>query len=346
VSRFAKAVKRRQKLRVALVGPTGSGKTYTALRVGAGMAKRLGGRMAVIDTERGSASLYGDLFDFDTLELTTHSPKDYRDALAAAAEEGYVVVVLDSLSHAWMGKDGALEQIDKKAARDPRGNSFTAWRDVTPEHNKLVDAMLAAPYHLIATMRSKTEWVMEEDSRGKKVPRKVGMAPVQRDGVEYEFTVVGDLDIDHRFIVSKTRANTLDGLVIEKPGEDLAKMLMDWLETDSVEEAPKAAPAPEPDAEPEVGGLEGASAEQLMLLRNLLKSHVIKDGERDAVLQEIEDGMDRHTATVRIDEAMKLIERRERREAQNGRRPDAADAMVAAVKEAALPAGETQENLL
>lgn len=240
---FKKATKSQLKLRLALVGPSGTGKTYTALRV----AKGLGSKIAVIDTERGSASKYaGSKFDFDVLELETFSPRTYVDAIHAAEAEGYDVIIIDSLSHAWMGTDGALEQVDKAAART-KGNSFAAWRDVTPMHNGLVDAMLACKAHLIITMRAKTEYVLEEGKNGTKVPRKIGMAPIQRDGMEYEFDVVGDLDYDHRLVVTKTRCDELDGAVIVKPGEEFAATLARWLsDGEPRREEPKTKPAHEP----------------------------------------------------------------------------------------------------
>ena len=133
MSLFKKAVKSRSKLRLALIGPSGSGKTYSALAIAAG----LGSNIAVIDTEHGSASKYADLFNFDVLELGSYSPEKYVEALKAAAAAGYDVVVIDSLSHAWMGKDGALEMVDRAAARSKSGNSFGAWREVTPQHNEI-----------------------------------------------------------------------------------------------------------------------------------------------------------------------------------------------------------------
>jgi len=138
------------------------------------------------------------------------------------------VLIIDSLSHAWTGKDGALELVDKAAARE-RGNSFAAWRHVTPLHNAMVDAMIGARLHLIVTMRSKVEWVVEKDERGKSVPRKIGLQPVQRDGLEYEFDVVADMDLDNNFIVSKTRCPALRGKVINLPNEEPAKTLRAWL---------------------------------------------------------------------------------------------------------------------
>ncbi len=214
-------------MRLALIGPSGSGKTYSALRIASHLAN--GGRVAVIDTEHGSASKYADIFDFDTLELDTFSPQTYIDAIRAADQAGYSVLVIDSLSHAWIGKEGALELVDRAAKRSQSGNTFAAWRDVTPLHNALVDAILQSNCHIIATMRAKTEYAIEEDNRGKKVPRKIGLAPVQRDGLEYEFDVVADMDVDNNMIVSKTRCPALHGQVYAKPGENVAKILVDWL---------------------------------------------------------------------------------------------------------------------
>lgn len=223
---FQRAQKSQAKLRMALIGPSGSGKTYTALAV----ATRLGERVAVIDTEHGSASKYADQFGFDVLNLGSFAPMNYVAAIQAAVAAGYDVVVIDSLSHAWSGKDGALEQVDKRAAASRTGNSYTAWRDVTPMHNALIDAIVGCKAHVIATMRSKTEYVLQEDERGKKVPRKVGMAPIQRDGMEYEFDVVGDMDYDNRLVVTKSRCPALSGHNEVKPGEQLAATLKAWLE--------------------------------------------------------------------------------------------------------------------
>jgi len=236
---FVKATKKQAKLRLALIGLAGSGKTYSALSIATALVPN--GRVAVIDTERGSASLYSDRFAFDVQELQRHSPHDYVEALADADADGYDVVVIDSLSHAWMGKDGALEQVDKAAKRSGSGSTFTAWRDVTPMHNRLVDAMLSCRAHLIVTLRSKMEYVLEPDDRGKMAPRKVGLAPVQREGLDYEFTIVGDLNLAHDLIVSKSRADVVPvGDVISKPGAQLARKLADWL-------ASGEAPIPQPE---------------------------------------------------------------------------------------------------
>lgn len=250
---FKQATRQRLKLRMALIGPSGSGKSYTALT----LAKHLGSKIAVIDSEGHSASKYADPgdgtgFKFDVLELDTFAPQTYTAAINAAAESGYDVLIIDSLSHAWMGKEGALEQVSNASTRDK--NNYTAWRHVTPHHNALVDAMLRCPMHLIVTMRSKTEYVIEEQERnGRKVsvPRKVGMAPIQRDGLEYEFDLCGELDQDNTLVIGKTRCSALASAVIQKPGKDLAKTLKEWLNTGKAVESPTPAPpATKPEPKP------------------------------------------------------------------------------------------------
>lgn len=222
---FKKATKKQTWLRLGLIGPSGSGKTYTALN----LAKHLGNKIAVIDTEHGSASKYADLFEFDVMELDSFHPQRYIDGIHEAQAAGYDVLIIDSLSHAWMGKDGALELVDRAAKRSQSNNTFFAWREVTPLHNALVEAILAARMHVIVTMRAKMEYVLEINDKGKQVPRKVGLAPIQREGLEYEFDVVADMDLDNNMIVTKTRCPALSGAVIPKPGEEVANILRAWL---------------------------------------------------------------------------------------------------------------------
>lgn len=239
---FKRATKEQAKLRLALIGPPGSGKTYTALKI----ARELGSRIAVIDSERGSAAKYADEFQFDHDVLEIFSPNRYMAAINEAWRDGYNVLIIDSLSHAWMGKDGILETVDKVTARSKSRNAFTeGWREASPLHNQLVDTMLQANLHIIVTMRTKTEYVIEEVN-GKKVPRKVGLAPVQRDGLEYEFDVVADMEeAGERFIVTKTRCKALKGAVVREPGEDVAGVLKAWL-TDGAPPAEPPAPPPAP----------------------------------------------------------------------------------------------------
>ena len=223
---FEKATKARAKARIALTGPSGSGKTWTALE--AATELKNGGRVAVIDTERGSASLYSDQFDFDVLELDFFSPEIYIQAIEAAEAKGYDVIVIDSLSHAWEGEGGALDKQNSAAKRS--GNSFTAWADVTPIHRRLIDTILQSKCHVIATLRSKMEYVIEQ-SNGKNTVRKVGMAPIQRPGTEYEFTIVADLDVDHNIAVSKTRCSLFDGKTGHKPDAHWFRPLKEWLDS-------------------------------------------------------------------------------------------------------------------
>lgn len=221
---FKPATKEASYARIALSGPSGSGKTYTALA----LAAALSDRVAVIDTERGSASKYVGLngWAFDTVQPDSFAPLSLVELLGAAAGGEYGAVVVDSLSHYWMGVDGMLEQADRKARN---GNTFSGWKEVRPDERRMIDALVAYPGHVIVTMRSKTEYVIEENERGKKVPRKVGMKPEQRDGIEYEFDLVGDLDHDNTLTVVKSRIHTLAKAVIPLPGEELANTIRDWL---------------------------------------------------------------------------------------------------------------------
>ena len=223
---FKKAVRTKLKARMAIDGPTGAGKTYTGLI--AATAFKGDGQIAVVDTERGSASLYADQFAFDVMELDYFDPLKYVEAILAAEKAGYEVLLIDSLSHAWEGEGGALDQVDQQAAKN-RGNSYAAWRTVTPKHRKLVDTMLQSDLHVIVTMRSKMEYAMETDSNGKTTIRKVGLAPVQRSGIEYEFTWVIDMDLDHTAFVSKSRADKLADLVQNRPDVKWFEQFYDWL---------------------------------------------------------------------------------------------------------------------
>lgn len=243
---FTKATKRTAKLRLGLVGPAGSGKTYSALAIASG----LGSRIAFIDTEHGSASKYSDLFSFDVIEFDSYKVENFIEGIQSAEAAGYDVLVIDSLSHAWAGKDGILEFVDKRTAASNSKNAYTSgWREATPLHNKLIDTILQAKLHIICCLRSKTEYVMEKNERtGKNEPRKIGMQPVQREGMEYEFDVLGDLDLDHNLIIGKTRCPHIDGEVYKKPGKEFADILHAWLSDGSdPDPAPKQKdPAPDP----------------------------------------------------------------------------------------------------
>ncbi|MGI9951427.1 ATP-binding protein [Moorellaceae bacterium AZ2] len=237
---FKKAMRKQAKIRLALFGPSGSGKTYSALLIARGLVGQQG-RIAVIDTERGSASLYADITPFDVCELEPpFTPEKYIEAIKAAEQGGYDVIIIDSLSHAWAGTGGILDIHDAAAAKEK--NSWSAWRLVTPRHNDLVDAMLQSTCHVIATLRAKQEYVPVEDG-GKTKIQKVGLAPVQRDGLEYEFTLVFNLDASHNAVASKDRTQLFDGQVVRLSPATGMK-LREWLE--GAAGAP-ADPVPQPE---------------------------------------------------------------------------------------------------
>lgn len=223
ITMFQKAQRSSSKLRLALTGPAGSGKTYSSLQI----AKGLGGKIAMIDTERGSGSLYANICDYDVLRLDPpFEPRKYIDGIKAAEEAGYNVLIIDSLSHAWAGEGGILTIHDRtaKAVR----NSFDAWREVTPVHNQLVDAILASTCHVIVSMRTKTGYEVTSVN-GKTKVNKVGLAPIQRDGLEYEFTCVLDLSIEgHVATASKDRTGLFDGSRLT-PSPTMGESLLSWL---------------------------------------------------------------------------------------------------------------------
>lgn len=240
---FTPAVRHEAKARVALIGPTGAGKTWTALE----WAGVLGDRVAVIDTENGSASLYSDQYRFDT--ATWPPPYDATKLVGAIRDAAatYDVIVVDSLTHFWQGDGGVLDIVDRAAQR-ARGNSFAGWKEGTPIWRALLDSLIYAPCHVIVTMRSKMEYLQQEKD-GRKTIEKVGMAPVARNDVEYEFTIVGDMDQSHKMTVTKSRCAPLaDEVALPNQSKRLALILRDWLSTAAA--APPAPPAVEAEPEP------------------------------------------------------------------------------------------------
>ncbi|TXH09374.1 MAG: ATP-binding protein [Hyphomicrobiaceae bacterium] len=220
MSGFKKAVRQQAKLRLALSGPSGAGKTYGALKI----AKGLGGRIAVIDTERGAASLYSHLVDFDTMELNApFEPERFIDAIHQAEKAKYDILIIDSITHEWNGSGGCLEINDTIAKVSYKGNTWAAWNDTTPRHRAFLDAILQSPLHIIATMRAKTETAQE----GRNVV-KLGMKDEQRDGTEYEFTIVLNLTHEtHHAKAGKDRSE-----LFKQPhiiSEDTGKRLLAWL---------------------------------------------------------------------------------------------------------------------
>ena len=222
---FQKATKERAKLRAAIFGPSGAGKTFTSLRLATG----IGGPIALIDSERRTASKYADRFDFDVCDLgsSEHRIADYVKAITAAGQAGYNVLIIDSLSHAWQE---LLAEIDAIAKAKYRGNTWSAWSDGTPKQKALVDAILDFPGHVIATMRSKTEWTTEKGNNGKDKPVRIGLTPEQGKGIEYEFDMLFELSTEHILTVLKDRSGKFQDQFIDRPGEALGAEMAAWLD--------------------------------------------------------------------------------------------------------------------
>lgn len=225
---FTKAERKRAKAKIAVVGASGSGKTMSSILIARGLVGN-GKKIAMIDTEQGSGELYSHLTEYDVARINApFAPNKLIDAIHEAEDAKYDVLIIDSLSPFWSGSGGLLEI---KTSVEQRGkNSFTAWADVTPIYNSMMEAIITSPIHIVATMRTKTEWVVAPSKgEGLKVT-KVGTAPVQRDGAEYEFTLVFTLDQAHSASASKDRTGLFDTLVF-KPSNKTGEKIREWLES-------------------------------------------------------------------------------------------------------------------
>lgn len=243
------AVKERLKARVAIDGPTGSGKTWTALQWATILATRPDGTLApigCIDTENRSAAYYAPTpgveytrlqpwdppYRFKHLKATApYDPRLLGRQMDAAeedlGEDG--VLIIDSLTHYYSGEGGTLDIVDDAASRSS-GNKFAGWAEGTPAQRYMLDKIVHAPYHVIITMRSKMEWVLDVGPNGKTTPRKIGMAPEQRAGIEYEFTIVADMDLEHRLVISKSRCDEIADVVAPKGrSAEVAQKFATWL---------------------------------------------------------------------------------------------------------------------
>lgn len=226
--KIERAQKKKQKLKIALAGISGSGKTYSALTLAFSMCEKV----CVIDTECGSASLYSDHFpQYDVLELhPPYSPQRYIEAIKMVEAAGYECIIIDSLSHEWNGTGGCLDMVS--AVSKGGGNSYTAWGKVTPHHEALISYMISAQTHIIVTLRTKTAYEITTNDKGKQAPVKVGTAPTQRDGVEYEFTIVFDIDQNHNFTCSKDRTSMFNNIDIPQPlNKEIGKKILAWLDS-------------------------------------------------------------------------------------------------------------------
>ena len=239
-----KAQRKSAKLKLGMSSPSGGGKTLGSLLIAFGLMKEsypkltdkeLWNKIAIIDTENGSGELYVGkeisnmvIGEYNAITLSApFTAEKYIQALDVCLEAKVEVVIIDSTTHLWSGTGGLLQQQGDIAKRT--GNSWSAWRDVTPMHNSFVEKMLQSNVHVIATMRSKTEYVQEKDNNGKTIVRKVGMNPIQKDGMEFEFTSFFEIDAEHNAFGSKDRTSLFDQkYFVITPSVGIE--LMRWLE--------------------------------------------------------------------------------------------------------------------
>lgn len=213
-------------VKCALYGPSGSGKTMSALRIAQGISMRTNERIAVIDSEYRSASKYADRFVFDVDDLSDKRVESYLASITECQRQGYHILVIDSLSHAWRE---LTDEVDRITQSSPSRNSFSAWAKVSQKQKQLIEAILTFPGHIIATMRSKTEWVISENAQGRLCPQKMGLAPEQGKGIEYEFDLLLELSQQHIATVAKDRSGHFQDMLIDKPDEHFGIALYDWL---------------------------------------------------------------------------------------------------------------------
>lgn len=221
-SKFRKATKDAVFLKLAITGPSGSGKTTAALRLARGLTG-VNGKIAVIDTENSSSLLYADKYDFDACVLEPpYTEEKFIAAIADAISAKYDCVIIDSFSHVWQAI------LDYKSKLDMRGgNSYTNWANAGAKFDSVLQAILVSKLHIICCMRSKMDYAIDTDERGKKSIRKVGLAPIMRDGIEFEFSLVLDLDMNHKAVASKDRTRLFDGK-IEEITENTGEVLNNW----------------------------------------------------------------------------------------------------------------------
>ena len=222
---FKRATKTQRPLRLAFVGYEGQGKTWSALAVATRIAEKVGKPIALADTEGGSSRIYADKFEFDVVEMTEHSPEEYVNVIEEAEKAGYGVLIIDSLSHEWVGAGGAIEIVDSLK----QGGGY-GWDKISPRHRRVFEAMLRSRIHVIATMRQKKAYVEDTNSRGRKTMKVVGTEPVQREGAEYEFDVIATIT-DAVMTITKSRVDTMPtGKSFVRPGSDVADLLLAFLE--------------------------------------------------------------------------------------------------------------------
>ena len=211
------------KIKLGLLGASGSGKTMSALLMSYGITGDWN-KIAVIDTES-SANLYAHLGNYQVLSLAApYTPENYIKAIELCEQSSIEVIIIDSISHSWdflLGYHAALT-----------GNSFVNWGKITPRYNSLIQKIQQSNLHIICTMRTKQDYTMSEKN-GKFIPEKNGTKAVMRDGVEYEFTIVMNMDLNHQARVTKDRTGIFKNLGMFIPSVDTGKSILLWCSNDT-----------------------------------------------------------------------------------------------------------------
>ncbi|OSZ81147.1 AAA family ATPase [Chitinophagaceae bacterium IBVUCB2] len=216
------ASRKRAKIKLAFQGPSGSGKTYSSLLLAYGLCGDWS-KIAVIDTENHSAELYSNLGQYNTMDIgAPYTPERYIEAIKLCENSGIQVIIIDSISHEWEGSGGILDIHSSMV-----GNSFTNWSKLTPRHNNFIQAILHSPCHIIGTIRSKQDYVLNEKN-GKMIPEKVGLKGVTRDGLDYEMTIVFNIDIKNNVIANKDRTGLFTGKPEFKVTTETGKTILAW----------------------------------------------------------------------------------------------------------------------
>jgi hypothetical protein len=225
------AQRKNAKIRMGLQGPSGSGKTMSALKIAYGITNNWS-RIAVIDTENRSAELYSHIGNYNILNLgQPYTPERYIEAIVTCEQAQMEVIIIDSLSHEWNGSGGILETHSNMV-----GNSFTNWAKLTPRHNQFINTILKSDAHVICTIRSKTDYILSEKN-GKQVPEKVELTGIQREGLDFELTLVLEIDIKHHASASKDRTGLFEGKPEFTPNEETGKQILSWCQSGVSKEA-------------------------------------------------------------------------------------------------------------
>ncbi len=229
MSGFRKAKRENIYTKVALMAPSGGGKTYSSLRIATGMREALKEMgietgIAMLNTEASRGSYYSNEFEYDILDVASpHNPEKYIDYINDAVKAGYKILIMDSTSHEWEGKGGCLE------LHAQAGGTYQAWAKVTPRHNKFIEAIADSPIHIIATMRGKDQYAMETSDSGKLNVKKLGVGSKQREGFEYEFTATFLLDQKTNMATAqKDNTHIFENDVETLLSETHGKRLIEW----------------------------------------------------------------------------------------------------------------------